>query len=276
MRWHDKTAKGYETYLGYIALHYPEPQTVEELVYYGQCNQADGMRFGIEHFRRLRPRNMGTLVWQLNDCWPVQSWAWVDYRLRPKAAWYAAKRFYAPLLVSLWCVPEETTAHVHLVNDDAEPVSGRLVLRAVDAAGTERWRHELDASVEGRGSQRVVDVELPADIVADRTSIVLHATFAGTAATALLCEPRDLTIAAPNLDVSATDTGLLVRTDTTAVSLELWLDGTDARWSDNFVTLLPGETLDLDVTPATPLTNDELLAAVRWQCVNRRGATSRS
>lgn len=95
MRWHDKTGKGYETYLGYIHLHYPKAETFDDLVYYGQCNQADALRYGIEHFRRLAPRTMGTLAWQLNDCWPVQSWAWVDSALRPKAVWYAARRLRA-------------------------------------------------------------------------------------------------------------------------------------------------------------------------------------
>lgn len=275
MRWHDKTAKGYDTYLGYIALHYPRPETAEDLVYYGQCNQADGMRFGIEHFRRMRPHNMGTLAWQLNDCWPVQSWSWVDYRLRPKAAWYAAKRFYAPLLVSLR--HSGGVGHVSLVNDTLEEVSGPLVVEAVDAHGLPRWRHECPATVAALSSVAVVDETLPDDVLADARSIVLRASFAGTAVSALLREPRDLDLPRPGIGASASEvrpgvTRLTLRSDTVAVSLMLWLDGIDAAWSDNFFTLLPGEEVSVEVTPTVPVAGEELLARVRWRCVGHVGA----
>ena len=75
VRWHDKTRKGYDTYLGYIGLHFPEPQTLEDLVYYSQINQAEALKCGVEHYRRRKGRCWGTLFWQINDCWPVQSWA---------------------------------------------------------------------------------------------------------------------------------------------------------------------------------------------------------
>lgn len=274
MRWHDKTAKGYETFLGYIALHYPEPDTVEDLVYYGQCNQADAMRFGIEHFRRLRPHNMGTLAWQLNDCWPVQSWAWIDYRLRPKAAWYAAKRFYAPLLVSLWHAGGR--ANVHLVNDATEAVTGRLVVRAVDAGGVEWWRTEREITAQALSSVPAIDDPLPAEVVARAASLVLHASFAGTTATALLCEPSELALPVPELEIidAATDAEasaesgsvrLTLRSDTIAVSLVLWLEGLDASWSDNFLTLLPGEPVDVEVEPPAAISRAELLDRLRWR-----------
>ncbi len=100
-RWHDKTRKGYETYLNFIAMHYPAPQTFDDLIYYGQANQADALKCGIEHWRRLKGRCWGTLFWQFNDCWPVQSWSVIDSEGDPKAAYYASKRFYAPVLLSL-------------------------------------------------------------------------------------------------------------------------------------------------------------------------------
>ena len=78
MRWHDKTNKGYDTYLAYVALHFPCPYSLEDLVYYSQVNQAEALKYGVEHYRRNKGRNWGTLFWQLNDCWPVQSWAVID------------------------------------------------------------------------------------------------------------------------------------------------------------------------------------------------------
>jgi beta-mannosidase len=99
-RWHDKTRKGYETYLGYIARHFPAPQTWDDLIYYGQANQALALQCGIEHWRRRKGRCWGTLFWQLNDCWPTHSWAVIDSAGMPKWAYYACQarlRFPAPV-----------------------------------------------------------------------------------------------------------------------------------------------------------------------------------
>ncbi len=269
MRWHDKTGKGYTTYLGYIALHYPAATTVPDLVYYGQLNQADAMRFGIEHFRRLRPHTMGTLVWQLNDCWPVQSWAWIDYRLRPKLAWYAAKRFYAPLLLSLW--REGDGVRAHLVNDAVEARAGTLVVRVVNHDGTVLWSSTTDASVEAGGSVEVLAVDLAPEVLDAAPHAVVHATFDDVEATLLLCEPKELRLPVPQVQLTATPTAdgarLHVVATTLAVSVVLSLQDADARWSDNGFHLLPGEPREITVSSPDGLTYDELVAAVRWRAL---------
>ncbi len=262
MRWHDKTNKGYDTYLGYIALHYPMPATLEELVYYGQLNQADGMRFGIEHFRRLRPHTMGTLVWQLNDCWPVQSWAWVDYNLRPKAAWYAAKKFYAPLLLSLF--REGDAVGVHLVNDAVDGRTGTVAMRVIDLDGTVLFEWSQDAKVDGLGSTRVATVELPADVLAASTHALVHATFDDVEASLLLAEPKDLALTASRITATVAGDKVTLSTDRLALSVMVWLDGVDATWSDNFFHLLPGEPKTIAVSEVD-LTPSELSSRLRWR-----------
>jgi beta-mannosidase len=271
MRWHDKTSKAnptfYGRYLGYIALHYPMPTTVDDLVYYGQLNQADGMRFGIEHFRRLRPHTMGTLVWQLNDCWPVQSWAWIDHRLRPKAAWYAARRFYAPLLLSLSRAGDAVRAH--LVNDAMVAEDGTVRLRAVDHDGTVLWSVDQPASVGPGESQLVIEAPLPDEVLAAGAHAVIHATFADVEGSLLLVEPKDLRLPVPHLTIDARPEGdgarLCLGSDTLALSVVLSLEGADARWSDNVLHLLPGEPREVTVTSRDGLTFAELVAAVRWR-----------
>jgi beta-mannosidase len=269
MRWHDKTGKGYSTYLGYIALHYPMPATVEDLVYYGQLNQADAMRYGIERFRRLRPHTMGTLVWQLNDCWPVQSWAWVDSRLRPKAAWHAARRFYAPLLLSLWRDGDQV--HAHLVNDSLEPWDGVLELRAVDHDGNVLWSTTTAASVAAGGSTEVLATELPADVREAADHAVVHGTFADVESTLLLVEPKDLRLRAPRIAISAVPEGagarLTLESSTLALSVVLSLADADGRWSDNVLHLLPGEPRQVLLTSPDGLSYDELVSAVRWRAL---------
>jgi len=263
MRWHDKTNKGYETYLGYIALHHPMPATYDDLVYHGQLNQAEAMRFGIEHYRRLMPHTMGTLVWQLNDCWPVQSWAWIDSALRPKAAWYAARRFYAPLLLSLWTASgavDDRDVRATLVNDS--PTAGRagtLELSGFAADGAVVWSQRADASVGPNASQLVASVTVPDDVV------VVHATFDDVESTLLLAEPKDLMPSAGELRVTPGDGWVDLSSDGLALAVELWFDGVDARWSDNWCHVLPGVDRRVEVQPAIPLSAAELADRLRWR-----------
>ncbi|HEV8246040.1 MAG TPA: hypothetical protein VGP93_09745, partial [Polyangiaceae bacterium] len=100
VRWHDKTMKGYETFLGYVFLHYPETSDLEDWTYYSQLNQRDALRAAIEHYRRSE-FCQGSLIWQINDCWPVQSWAVIDSLGQPKAAFFELARLHAPGLLSL-------------------------------------------------------------------------------------------------------------------------------------------------------------------------------
>ncbi len=86
--------------MNYLQQTYLYPTSFEVLLYASQLLQADAVRYGVEHFRRNRGRCMGAIYWQLNDCWPVISWASIDYCGRWKALHYAAKRFFAPLMLS--------------------------------------------------------------------------------------------------------------------------------------------------------------------------------
>ena len=86
--------------MNYLQQTYLYPTDFGTLLYASQLLQADAVRYGIEHFRRNRGRCMGAIVWQLNDCWPVVSWASIDYCGRWKALHYAEKRSFAPLMIS--------------------------------------------------------------------------------------------------------------------------------------------------------------------------------
>jgi beta-mannosidase len=261
MRWHDKTSKGYDTYLGYIALHYPQPETYEDLVYYGQLNQADAMRFGIEHFRRLRPHTMGTLAWQLNDCWPVQSWAWIDHALRPKAVWYAAKRFYAPLLLTLWSGDDHRTVRVSLVNDEVDRRrTGTLALQAFGPDGKVVWSSDVEVAVDPASSAVVHELSPPDG------AVLLHATFDDVESTFLLAEPKDLVLPPADLQVTTgPDNTVQLETSTPALGVMLWLEGEDATWSDNFLHVFPGARRTVEVRPAsaTASVGDRL----RWRAL---------
>ena len=107
------------------------PQDTAHFVYATQLMQGMAIRSAVEHFRRHRGRCMGAVYWQLNDCWPGQSWSSVDYSGRYKALHYFAKRFFSPVLLSLH--PEQEETAVSISNETMVAVDGYIELLVMDA-----------------------------------------------------------------------------------------------------------------------------------------------
>ncbi len=133
---HQKNRQGNQIILDYVSRRYRFPRDQEALIYLAQLNQAHCMQVGTEHYRRLMPRCMGALYWQLNDCWPVASWSSIEFPGRWKALQHAARRFFAPALVSAHVPGDEvhgignyrasTVRHValHATYDGTRPAHG--------------------------------------------------------------------------------------------------------------------------------------------------------
>ena len=112
---------------------YAEPKDFASLLYASQVLQAEGIKIGAEHLRRIKPENMGGIFWQLNDCWPVASWSSIDYFGRWKALQFYARRFYAPILVSPHV--EDGALAIYAVSDSTTPVKADLRMRLMNFTG---------------------------------------------------------------------------------------------------------------------------------------------
>lgn len=135
---HQKNIGGNQVILDYVSRRYRFPKSQDSLIYLSQLNQAHCMQTGVEFYRRNRPRCMGALYWQLNDCWPVASWSSIEFTGRWRALHHVARRFFAPLLVTAQLHGEETvgignlrqsTVHavdLHVVSDRPEICPGVL------------------------------------------------------------------------------------------------------------------------------------------------------
>ena len=124
MEKHQRNAGANGKIMNYLEQTFLYPTSFETLLYASQLLQAEAIRYGIEHFRRNRGRCMGTVVWQLNDCWPVASWSSIDYCGRWKALHYAEKRAFAPVLLSC----EESG----ILTQDPNPNAELLVMPGAD------------------------------------------------------------------------------------------------------------------------------------------------
>jgi beta-mannosidase len=248
VRWHDKTGKDYERFSGLVELHYPPSANLEEWIYRSQLNQRDALRRAIEHYRRSDACR-GALVWQLNDCWPVQSWALVDAAGCYKAAAYEMRRLFAPLLVALEIAGSELSVWTILDNATAE-LSGELVVEAsslLDGQLLRRWTIETRARPDERRVALTADLSpyAPAETL-------LCATFQGATAWRLLGEPKDARLAAPHLSARIEHGGLIVESDAPVVDLMLWNEAEELVFHDNLITLPRAGSIALRVTGPMP------------------------
>ncbi|HUC21658.1 MAG TPA: glycoside hydrolase family 2 protein [Streptosporangiaceae bacterium] len=172
---HQKANRGNEKLQRGQAGHLPASAVVEHWHWATQLNQAHAIRFGVEYFRSLTPHNTGTILWQLNDNWPVISWAAVDFDGHRKPAWYALKAAYAPRLATLQPWPSQAAIDAAfdgvppaadrialvLVNDTAQDFAGSIRVERQDFGGSILASAIITAEVPARGA---ASYELPARV----------------------------------------------------------------------------------------------------------------
>jgi len=154
MEHHNKQDDGPARLVRYLRAYMPWPSGFEEYLRYTQLNQAYALRMMIERCRRRKFKCGGVLFWQFNDCWPAISWSVVDYYLKPKPAYYAVKRAFEPILISL--AKEEENIEVWICNDTLREIRGRLKLESMSFRGKVLWTEEKDVSIPSNQSVKVL------------------------------------------------------------------------------------------------------------------------
>ncbi|GAB4489372.1 MAG: glycoside hydrolase family 2 TIM barrel-domain containing protein [Anaerolineales bacterium] len=253
---HQRSGSGNGLMIAQMTDTFRMPKDFASLVYLSLVLQAEGIRYGVEHWRRNRARVSGTLIWQLNDCWPVASWSSLDYYGRWKALHYAAKRFYAPLLLSV--ADYGKTMKVHVTSDLVEPVDV-----------TVRWRLEtLDGKALEKGEQFLRALAL-ADTLVTTQDFSTQVTPENQKKVVFVAELwRDGQLAAhsvtpfvPNKHLELRKPGLKaqtrvegetlfveVSTKTLARFVELSIEGADAVFSDNYFDIPAGVTVTVSTS----------------------------
>ncbi len=260
---HQKNAAGNSIIHDYIAKDYPEPKDFPSFLYVSQVLQAEGIKVGAEHFRRSRPETMGSIFWQLNDCWPVASWSSIDYYGRWKALQYYARRFYAPILVSPHV--EDGALKVYIVSDKTAPQKADLRVRLMDFHGKVLLEETHPVDVAALASKVYLDWPLKklADAGAADTSrvfVVADLTVAGAELSrnlVYLAPTKEVHLKPAQLKVEATGAKgsykIRVSSPVLARSVYISFGDLDVELSDNYFDLLPGETTEITAASAASL-----------------------
>ena len=268
---HQKHTNGNAKFLSYLASMYQMPSTLEGMVYATQMNQAMAIQFGVEHFRRIRPYCMGSIYWQLNDCWPVSSWSSIDYYGRYKALHYFARKFYAPIAMGLFADRGKMT--INIANETREPVYGKIKCGIMKNDFTPISEQTFDLAVDALTSSDVRTLDFSevvgtrdkyfyADLYDAKGNFITRRTELGT-------RPKHFLFLAPDIKVDATEVEdgvmLTLRASVLVKNLELSFAHEDPVLSDNFFDIATDTPIQILVKTSTP--KDELLRTLRMRSV---------
>lgn len=134
MNSHQKHARGVQIIGKAMEQYFYVPDNLEDYIYTSQLVQAYGTGLALQEHRRRMPYCMGSLFWQLNDCWPVASWSCIDYYGRRKALYYEAKRDFEPVIIACDTV-RNNTLPIYVVNDGTDEINGTLLIQNRDFSG---------------------------------------------------------------------------------------------------------------------------------------------
>jgi beta-mannosidase len=262
MQAHQKNKGGNERILTYMLREYRQPKDFASYVYLSQVQQAEIIKIGAEHLRRQRPRTMGSLYWQLNDCWPVASWASIDYYGRWKALHYYARRFYDDVLISPFL--HDDKVDVYVVSDKLQPLSGTIHMHLLDFSGNSLLEQTKEVQVPAQSSAIYFTVDkaaLSAKGDPRRTFLVFDLEVAGKKVSRNLIffdVTHDLELpVAPKIETtfnqSGGDSTITLQSQKLARSVYLSFGDLDVQTSDNYFDLLPGEAVTIRLkSSATP------------------------
>ena len=243
--------------LSYLSQTFRYPNSFDDLLYASQLMQAEAIRYGVEHWRRNRGRCMGAIIWQLNDIWPVASWASIDYYGRWKALHYAAKRFFAPVMVSAeeegelsqnpkineyHPAPLEKSFRLNVCNETLRDVTGEVVwaLRTPDGAIVRQNQQTLTIpAMSAKWLDKVdcADASLTGHYVSFAFVVDDVALSEGTC---IFCAPKHFEFVDPRLTVETRGDTLVVTSH--AYAKQVWLESEDADLllDDNAFDMNPG------------------------------------
>lgn len=229
----------------YMEQDYKVPGDFESFLYVSQLLQAEAISMAISSHRSDMPYCMGTLYWQLNDCWPAASWSGIDYYGRWKALHYFVREAFKPTI--LVCAEDEDFLKLKVVSDEIEIGKLKLEIRLVDFNGLLKWQ-----SIQQIDNQnQVMEISLN-EILGNNypASVVLISELKSgneiiDTDLHYFVKPKDLKLIDPGIKTEITEKAdvmeVLLSSTNLAKNVFLYADGLEGQFSDNYFDLLPRE-----------------------------------
>jgi beta-mannosidase len=247
MKVHQKNPPGYYKLGSYINRYFRQPKDFESYAYVTQCLQAYALKYSIDAHRSLQPWCMGTLYWQLNDCWPVASWSSVDGAGRWKAAHYIVRQAYKPVSVVL---RQDGSKYIaSFIDDSKEPARHSIIMTLLDFSGKQYWEKTIAVNEQARGRKDIFSIDssslfnmVPDSLAVMQIEIIGDSLSSEYPSYFYFTRPKNLVLEKPAISVRLlNDKSIEVSSDVLARFVWLDIPSTDCHFSDNYFDLLPGE-----------------------------------
>lgn len=256
------TTRGNAAIRTYMLHYYNEPKDFPSFLYVNHVLQAEGMKIGMEAHRRAMPYCMGTLYWQVNDCWPAASWSGIDYYGRWKAMHYFAKKAYAPVLVSN--VEEKGQLNTYVVSDLLTDEKLQLELVLMDMQGKVIWQKKQDITAKANKSAVLHSIAVSELLQgSDTARVIFHSKLVKNGQITsdnvfYFAAPKLLALPVPGITATVNENkgviSVTLKTQGLAKNVYLLLNSDNtSHFSDNYFDLLPGEEKTVNITTVNGL-----------------------
>lgn len=248
MRHHQRSTIGNEAIIEYMNLYYQMPNDFERFLYVGQVLQGYCISYAIEAHRRAMPYNMGSLYWQLNDCWPVASWSSCDYYKRWKALQYEVKRSFEPIIITAF--EENNVTTIDVISDKLNTIDATLEMRLYDFSGRLLSKYSIPITILANAVSKVFESPTQ-DITSHPESTFISITLTNkdevlSRKNYYFTNPKYLNLEKPTITSSikkdADQLIITLETDFLAKDVYINFEGDEGFFEDNYFDLLPGYT----------------------------------
>ncbi len=239
-----KHPRGFETIEMYMKRDFNVPKDPEKYAYVSQLVQARGLQVAMEAHRRAKPNCMGSLFWQLNDCWPGITWSSLGYKDSKKAAWYTVKRAFQEILVSV--IEEKDSLRVYIISDHLHDKEVVMECELLGFDDEFLWKNYKQLMVKQNSSRIYLSIPNKEFEKYDKTKIVFRVGLTGMDHKKLydaryyFLSPSKLQLQKPSFQLNWKDDQTLEISSNT-LARAVFLDAPGVETSDNFFDLLPGE-----------------------------------
>jgi len=271
MKSHQRSSIGNSTVEDYMLRYYNKPNSFKGYLYVSQILQAYGVSMGMEAHRRNKGYSMGSLYWQLNDCWPVASWSSIDYFGKWKALHYSTKKAFQPVLISFF--KSDSEIELHIISDLLESKDVDLNLKVLSFSGevlyeiNKKYLLQQNSTIKAES----LSIEWLNKNFDPNSSLLVASLFSNEIEISnnnyYLSEFKDIKLTKPLIEYKIVELINTFEVSLTSKNLvkNVFVDiDSNQNFSDNYFDIIPGEVYKISIKKDQSLTLDDIKRKINF------------
>ena len=271
MKSHQRSSIGNKTIEDYMLRYYNKPKSFKGYLYVSQILQAYGVSMGMEAHRRNKGYSMGSLYWQLNDCWPVASWSSIDYFGKWKALHYSTKKAFQPVLISFF--KSDSEIELHIISDLLESKEVNLNLKVLSFSGDILYETNKNYSLQQNSTMKVdsLSIDWLNKNFDPKSSLLVASLFSKEKEISnniyYLTKFKDIILTKPLIEYEINELINTFEVSLTSKNLvkNVFVDiASSQNFSDNYFDMIPGKEYKISINKEESLTLDDIKRKINF------------